>query len=910
MYELQSEAIGMKKFGLILLTFLFLFLSSAALAEWDEEKIFEYRVLENGTAEIISCSKYSWDGPMEIPSQIGGYTITSIGENAFKNKNREQGYILPDTLVSIGKNAFLGTYKIQEFVIPDSVTYIGDGAFSECSDLVKVVMPKGKVELGGNPFYKCSDLEEIVFSANHPSLSWKNGVLFNENKYLVYYPDTLKDKEYTIPSGTEAILSHAFYNLWDLKKISLPNSLLSIGDYSFWKLPYLEEIQLPSGLIHIGNYAFQDCSAIKSLHLPASLKELGKGPFANCKKLESVTIDAKNPYFTVDNYALIDPASHILYMLLPGAPADYQVPDQALFLADYAMAGQALQSLTFPKAFIAIGNSALEGSSVAQVTLPETLVQIGDRAFYECKSLTEIVIPGHVSIIGKEAFASCSGLRKATVHSGAIGEKAFYYCPALQELNLMDGVTELGYYSFFGCSTLPRVTIPGTVTCLESGVFPQCDNLAEVIIQEGVEAIRGINFSKCFNMRVSLPASLKDISSNAIDKSYNQIVWVAKGSPAEEYAKKQKLTYAYHGEELSFPEEPGAFQTIRDVRDFLKQKAANMETEFTFHCSGDLFKLLLSDMQCGGVNIPGFSLIQSLFCDAKIQKHSLTYYPTKGEIQVKCLYWQGWRLATLYEQGKMATLTEQEQHVLRTALEIVNEVKAKTDNPWTIEKLLNDAICQRIKYPSFYSDFSFGSSDLKPPKEEESVLTLFEKGIADCEGYSDTFYLLGTLAGLDVRYIVGTLNGGGHAWNLVFLDGEWHFLDVTNNDYNTSGFSYSDAPITNHYYYFNLGQQEARENFAWEDRYSAVPIAPKTRNYLYYYTSHGNQIYTDLQALSSYISSCRKAGDQEIAAMVDGSIAIEEIKKMLQNDFGGKGIKSYSWLYLGDNLLIIPIFEI
>ena len=43
----------MKKFGLILLTLLCLLLSSAALAEWDEERIFEYRVLENGTAEIF-----------------------------------------------------------------------------------------------------------------------------------------------------------------------------------------------------------------------------------------------------------------------------------------------------------------------------------------------------------------------------------------------------------------------------------------------------------------------------------------------------------------------------------------------------------------------------------------------------------------------------------------------------------------------------------------------------------------------------------------------------------------------------------------------------------------------------------------------------------------------------------------
>ena len=42
-------------------------------------------------------------------------------------------------------------------------------------------------------------------------------------------------------------------------------------------------------------------------------------------------------------------------------------------------------------------------------------------------------------------------------------------------------------------------------------------------------------------------------------------------------------------------------------------------------------------------------------------------------------------------------------------------------------------------------------------------------GRAHCMGYSDAFYLLGTLAGLDVNYISGYAYGGGHAWNTVRL---------------------------------------------------------------------------------------------------------------------------------------------
>jgi hypothetical protein len=56
-------------------------------------------------------------------------------------------------------------------------------------------------------------------------------------------------------------------------------------------------------------------------------------------------------------------------------------------------------------------------------------------------------------------------------------------------------------------------------------------------------------------------------------------------------------------------------------------------------------------------------------------------------------------------------------------------------------------------------------------------------GEAVCEGYACAAKLLLNELGIlcDIQFGVCT-NGGGHAWNLVELDGQWYQMDVTWND--------------------------------------------------------------------------------------------------------------------------------
>ena len=59
---------------------------------------------------------------------------------------------------------------------------------------------------------------------------------------------------------------------------------------------------------------------------------------------------------------------------------------------------------------------------------PPDTAQIGDRAFVNCRGLTQITLPPGLTHIGDDAFLGCSGLTQITLPPGValIGAGAFY----------------------------------------------------------------------------------------------------------------------------------------------------------------------------------------------------------------------------------------------------------------------------------------------------------------------------------------------------------------------------------------------------------------------------------------------------------------------------------------------------
>ncbi len=53
--------------------------------------------------------------------------------------------------------------------------------------------------------------------------------------------------------------------------------------------------------------------------------------------------------------------------------------------------------------------------------------------------------------------------------------------------------------------------------------------------------------------------------------------------------------------------------------------------------------------------------------------------------------------------------------------------------------------------------------------------------VADCDGHASLFHVFATFCGIPTEEVMGTWKGGNHAWNRVFVDGEWLFTDAVSN---------------------------------------------------------------------------------------------------------------------------------
>ena len=117
--------------------------------------------VEDGKA-ILTGSEDALSGAVILPAEIAGYTVTGIGDDAFKNCTDVTAFFLPDTITTIGSYAFENCTSMAQAILPEGLTSIGEGAFWKCSSLVSVTVPASVRTIGSCAFYKCDSLESLV----------------------------------------------------------------------------------------------------------------------------------------------------------------------------------------------------------------------------------------------------------------------------------------------------------------------------------------------------------------------------------------------------------------------------------------------------------------------------------------------------------------------------------------------------------------------------------------------------------------------------------------------------------------------------------------------------------------------------------------------------------------------------
>ena len=318
---------------------------------------FEYDVLDSGT---VTITKYIGNAEkVDIPAEIYGKSVTSIGDWAFENCTSLTSITIPDSVTCIEWYAFQGCTSLTSITIPNSVTSIGDLAFDGCTSLTSITIPNSVTSISGSAFSGCSSLTSITIPN---SVTWIGDWAFNGCTSL---------KSVTIPNGVMSIGEYAFRGCKSLTSITIPSSVTCIGDSAFEDCTSLTSITIPSSVTSIAARLFEDCTSLTSITIPNSVTSIGDDAFRGCTSFTSITI-----------------------------------PNSVTSIDDWAFSGcTSLTSITIPDSVTEIGYSAFEGcTSLTSITIPNSLTSIGYGAFEGCTSLTSITIPNSVTSIDGYAF--------------------------------------------------------------------------------------------------------------------------------------------------------------------------------------------------------------------------------------------------------------------------------------------------------------------------------------------------------------------------------------------------------------------------------------------------------------------------------------------------------------------------
>lgn len=352
-------------------------------------KSYRYKLTGEG-AVITQYVPEEEETSVRIPSQIDGHPVTAVGEEAFA----ENGSLL------------------ERAEIPPSVKRIGDGAFKMCMSLTDLVLQEGLEQIGEEAFY-LTPLEELYIPGTVRELShpWELGGIrfrispenpwFSTDGYglyrktqedgreekellVVYQPE--ERTEYFPENGTTRIGENAVAGNGSLRRVKLPDTVHTIGEAAFEGCQQLEEIVLPEGLREIAAEAFSHCIRLRKIHLPAALEILGKHAISDTfgwsdslNGLEEITVDADNPFFTVEGGALFrklvpetfgtEPEGRALVKYF-GHDREYEIPDDV----------------------VCILSSAFRRAEFSRVNVPRSVRDVGPDAFRECKNLGEIYL--------------------------------------------------------------------------------------------------------------------------------------------------------------------------------------------------------------------------------------------------------------------------------------------------------------------------------------------------------------------------------------------------------------------------------------------------------------------------------------------------------------------------------------
>ena len=337
---------------------LFALLSSLNVLAFDfEADGIYYTITGSGTVSVVKGT-YDYDGDVTIPKTVSNgvetFSVTSIGESAFRSCGELVSVTMPEGLTTIGKEAFYQS-GIKTVSLPSTLSSMGTSAFRECRNLTGIVLSDALKDVSESAFYGCEQLKVMTLG--------NQTVTIEQNAFRGTAIENVM-----IPTSVKTIAVHAFSDNSRMKSLVINDAAVTIGDDAFYHCVNLENVDLGNAVYELGvmspNYyglgtepgVFNGCTNLKSIEIPASLTKIGERTFSCCSKLYDVKLP--NTLTEIGAYAFYNCAI-----------TEIGLPNTLTTIGEYAFCRCPLKSIDFPSSLKTICHrSSTHGKEVQQIS--------------------------------------------------------------------------------------------------------------------------------------------------------------------------------------------------------------------------------------------------------------------------------------------------------------------------------------------------------------------------------------------------------------------------------------------------------------------------------------------------------------------------------------------------------------
>jgi len=175
-----------------------------------------------------------------------------------------------------------------------------------------------------------------------------------------------------------------------------------------------------------------------------------------------------------------------------------------------------LVSVTIPETITVIGTEAFNYcTNLQEVHFSNGLQTIGKEAFKNCISLSSISFPDTLTTLGESAFMCCDSLKEVTIPASVKNWGGSFYMSGVEKVELEEGLSYIGY-GVFAVTNIKEIILPDSIQSIEFNAFNGCDNLENVVLNQGLKTISDGAFGDCSSIRqIVIPDTVTSVNARA-----------------------------------------------------------------------------------------------------------------------------------------------------------------------------------------------------------------------------------------------------------------------------------------------------------------------------------------------------------------------------------------------------------